>query len=54
MAFAKVVVEPSATRQASPLEPLRLRLAGQRELILPATMPFEQVARLIHTLEATA
>jgi hypothetical protein len=35
-------------------EPLRLRLAGERELIFPATMPLEQVAKLIHAIEATA
>jgi hypothetical protein len=46
LAFAQVVVHPSN-------EPLRLRLAGQRELILPASMPLEQVARLVHAIEAT-
>jgi len=44
LAFAQVVVHPST-------EPLRLRLAGQRELILPASMPLEQVARLVHAIE---
>src|SRR5271154_6564621 len=48
LAFAQVVVH-------SPIaEPLRLRLAGERELILPASMPFEQVAKLVRVLEATA
>jgi len=48
LAFAQVVVHsPSA-------EPLRLRLAGERELILPASMPLEQVAKLVRAIEATA
>jgi len=47
LAFAQVVVHPSTA------EPLRLRLAGQRELILPASMPIEQVAKLVHAIEAT-
>ena len=47
-AFAEVVVNQSAA------EPVRLRLAGQRELIFPATMPLEQVAKLIRALEVTA
>jgi hypothetical protein len=48
LAFAQVVVHsPTA-------EPLRLRLAGDRELILPASMPLEQVARLVRAIEATA
>jgi hypothetical protein len=40
------VVHPSGA------EPLRLRLVGERELILPASMPPEQVARLVHAIEA--
>jgi hypothetical protein len=47
LAFAQVVVHPSTG------EPLRLRFAGQRELILPASMPMEQVAKLVHAIEAT-
>jgi hypothetical protein len=47
LAFAQVVVHPPTA------EPLRLRFAGQRELILPASMPFEQVAKLVHAIEAT-
>ena len=47
LAFAQVVVHPST-------EPLSLRLAGERELILPASMPLEHVARLVHAIEATA
>jgi hypothetical protein len=45
LAFAQVVVHPSAA------ETLRLRLAGERELILPASMPLEQVAKLVHAVE---
>ena len=45
LAFAQVMVHPSAA------EALRLRLAGGRELILPASMPLEQVARLVHAIE---
>jgi hypothetical protein len=48
LAFAQVVVHPSTA------EPLRLRFAGERELILPASMPFTQVAKLVHAIEATA
>jgi hypothetical protein len=48
LAFAQVLVHPSTA------EPLRLRLAGERELILPVSMPIEQVAKLIHAIEAVA
>jgi hypothetical protein len=48
LAFARVVVQQPAT------EPFRLQLAGQRELIFPATMPVEQVAKLLRLLEAAA
>jgi hypothetical protein len=48
LAFAQVVVQPSTP------EPFRLRLAASRELIFPATMPLEQVAKVIRALEATA
>ena len=48
LAFAQVVVHPSTA------EPLCLRFAGQRELILPASMPLQQVAVLVHAIEATA
>jgi hypothetical protein len=44
LAFTQVVLNAAA-------EPLRLRLAGERELILPASMPLEQVAKLIHCIE---
>lgn len=52
LGFARVVVNHPVA------EPLRLRLAGParaeacvRELILPASMPLEQVARLVHAIE---
>ena len=48
LAFAQVMVHPPTA------EPLRLRFAGQRELILPASMPLEQVARLVRAIEGTA
>jgi hypothetical protein len=48
LAFAQVMVQPSTA------EPIRLQLSGQRELVFPATMPVEQVARLVHAIEATA
>ena len=64
-AFARVILngtqpaaaEPPVVSGACPepaegIEPLRLRFAGERELILPASMPLEQVARLVHLIEA--
>ena len=48
LAFAQVVVHPSTA------EPLCFRFAGGHELILPASMPIEQVARLVHAIEMTA
>jgi hypothetical protein len=48
VAFAQVLVHPSTA------EPLRLRLPGERELILPASMSFEQVAKLVHAIESMA
>jgi len=33
------------------VEPLRLKLAGGRELILPASMPPESIAQLVHEIE---
>ena len=47
--FARVVVEPAATPALA--EPLRLMLLGGRELTLPASMPVEQVARLVRAIE---
>ena len=49
--FARVVaVGPPVP--AAHAEPLRLMLAGGRELALPALMPVEQVARLLRAVEA--
>jgi transposase-like protein len=45
--FAEVIVGRSA-------EAMTLRLGGGRELLLPAAMPVEQVARLVHAIEARA
>jgi hypothetical protein len=44
--FAEVVVNRA--------EPIRLRLGGGRELILPASMPVESVAKLVHAIEGVA
>ena len=60
IAFSQVVVEAAARKltaegqapSAPVAEALRLRLAGDRELILPGSMPLEQVARLVHAIEA--
>lgn len=49
--FARVVVEPPAPIA---VEPMRLTLAGGRELALPASMPVEQVARLLRAIEGAA
>jgi hypothetical protein len=48
LGFAQVVVNQPAA------EPVCLRLAGERELIFPATLPLEQMAKLIRALEVTA
>jgi hypothetical protein len=34
-----------------PAEAIRLRLSGERELLLPASMPVEQVAKLVRAIE---
>ncbi len=44
--FAEVVVNR--------VEPICLRLAGTRELLLPTSMPVEHVAKLIRAIEGTA
>lgn len=50
--FARVVVKPSATAATPAVtEALRLHLAGGRELIIPASMPVERVATLVHAIE---
>lgn len=64
--FARVAVEPSATSATtfaaasaaavsgptSAAERIRLSLAGGRELLLPASMPVEQIARLVRAIES--
>ena len=68
VAFAQVVVDAAVARKltaagqslsaesqalsAPVTEALRLRLGGERELILPGSLPPEQVARLVHAIEA--
>ena len=64
VAFARVVVRPrgsgwvvppsAAEAKPAAAEALRLRLGGERELIFPACMPLEQVAKLVRAIEATA
>jgi len=52
--FARVVVNtpmPPDPVTATPAEPIRVGLLGGRELTLPASMPLEQVARLIRAIE---
>ena len=57
--FAEVVVDlpvvelPAVTEPlaASVVEPLLLRLGGGRELVLPVSMPLEQVAKLVGLVE---
>lgn len=44
LAFAQVLVNAGS-------EPLRVRLAGERELILPASMPMPRVVELLAELE---
>jgi hypothetical protein len=36
------------------VEPMCLRLTGGRELILPASMPAESIAKLVHAIEGAA
>jgi hypothetical protein len=45
--FAEVLVAASA-------QPFCLRLAGGRELLLPASMAIEQVAKLVRLIEAVS
>ena len=42
--FLKLIVEAPPIGSC---EPIRLSLAGGRELTLPASMPVEQIARLV-------
>jgi hypothetical protein len=54
IAFTRVFVQPSAAEgKPAAADSLRLRLAGERELMFPASMPAEQVAKLVHAIEAT-
>ena len=46
--FAEVVV----TRAVA--EPIYLRLGDGRELVLPASMPIESIAKLVHAIEGLA
>lgn len=50
VSFAEVVVASASTSTGA--EPIRLRLAGERELILPASMSIEHVAALVRAIEA--
>ena len=42
--FTEVVTNPVA-------EPIRLRLGSDRELLLPASLPVEQIAKLVRAIE---
>lgn len=50
MRFAEVVVD----RPAAVDDSIVLRLGGGRELILPASMPPQSIATLVHAIEARA
>ena len=57
MHFAKIIVRPTTSGKSpamSSAEPIRLSLIGGRELILPASMPVEQIARLLRAIEGVA
>jgi hypothetical protein len=49
--FARLVFQAPPTGSS---EPMRLSLAGGRELTLPPSMPVEQIARLIRAIEGAA
>ena len=49
--FTRLVVEPVAMVG---VEPIRLSLIGGRELMLPASMPVEQIASLVRAIEGAA
>jgi hypothetical protein len=49
--FARVVVQP--TKQGGD-DVIRVSLLGGRELMLPASMPIEQLATLVRTIEGAA
>lgn len=46
-----VVARPAVAEPASIVEPIRLRLSGGRELVLPVSLPDERVAALVHLIE---
>ena len=48
LGFAEVVIDGAAS------EAMRLRLGGGRELLLPASMPIESIAKLVHAIEGVA
>jgi hypothetical protein len=51
--FAEVVVDrPAITHAAALADSICLRLYGGRELVLPASMPLEQVATLVRQIES--
>ncbi len=50
VAFAKLVVEPPT----GAVDPIRLSLVGGRELTFPASMPIDQIARLVRAIEGVA
>lgn len=52
VAFTEVLVR--SPQSPSPVEGLRLILSHGRELILPASMAIEQVARLVHAIETAS
>lgn len=52
VSFAEVVVAPVTASTGA--EPIRLRLAGERELILPASMTVERIAALVRAIEASS
>jgi hypothetical protein len=52
--FAEVVVDRAGaapSTSSGQAEPMCLRLGGGRELLLPASMPLQQVANLLRTIE---
>ena len=52
ISFAQVVVDPSiAESRPAGIEMFRFRFSGGRELILPASLPIEKVAKLILLIE---
>lgn len=52
--FAEVVVNRAERTGLGPAQPICLRLGGTRELLLPASMPVEHVAKLVRAIEGTA